>query len=66
VGAQISVWAPEAIAGQPRPWAGVGASKDESNQRLTSPLNGAMGMDSSVADRTVLNPSILGAARARY
>src|SRR6185437_3409210 len=32
VGAWISVWAPDAITGQPFSWAGVGASKVFSNQ----------------------------------
>ncbi len=40
VGAQISVLSPEAIAGQPLSWAGVGASNDASNQRLTGAENG--------------------------
>ena len=35
VGAQIRVCSPEAIAGQPAAWAGVGASNDSSNQRRT-------------------------------
>src|ERR671910_142182 len=35
VGAQIRVCSREAIAGQPCSWAGVGASKELSNQRLT-------------------------------
>jgi hypothetical protein len=33
VGAQISVFAPDAILGQPAACAGVGASNDASNQR---------------------------------
>src|ERR671918_2415184 len=59
VGAHISVLAPDAIAGQPRSWAGVGASNEASNQRLTSSLNRARGVDSAVVDATVLNPSML-------
>ncbi len=35
VGAQIRVCSPEAIAGQPCACAGVGASKEASNQRRT-------------------------------
>jgi len=35
VGARISVWAPEAIAGQPRSWAGVGSGNEVSNQART-------------------------------
>ena len=41
VGAWMSVCLPDAIAGQPRSWAGVGASKVCSNQRRTVGLNGA-------------------------
>ena len=52
VGAQISVLAPLAIACQPAAWAGVGPSKDASNQRLTGALKGASGSDAgSVSDR---------------
>ena len=36
VGAQISVWAPSAIAGQPCDWAGVGSGNDDENQALTA------------------------------
>ena len=36
VGAQISVLAPPAIAFQPPAWAGVGPSKEASNQRRTA------------------------------
>ena len=48
VGAQISVWAPLEIAFQPPAWAGVGPSKDPSNQRRTGALKGASGSDSAV------------------
>src|SRR4029453_14507069 len=63
VGPPISGLAPDAIAGQPRSWAGVGASNDASNQRPTSPLDGARGVDSAVVDATVLNPSMLRIGR---
>ena len=43
VGAQISVLEPREIASQPPAWAGVGPSKEDSNQRLTGALNGASG-----------------------
>lgn len=41
VGAQISVLAPLAIAGQPPAWAGVAASNDASNHLRTGVENGA-------------------------
>ena len=40
VGAQISVIAPDANYGQPFAWAGVGASNEASNQRLTGAEKG--------------------------
>ena len=46
VGAQISVFAPEAIAGQPSVWAGVGASNEASNQRRTGARERRRGGDS--------------------
>ena len=45
VGAQISALAPPEIASQPPACAGVGRSKEASNQRLTGALNGASGSD---------------------
>ena len=48
VGAQISALAPLEIASQPPAWAGVGPSKEASNQRLTGALNGASGSDSAL------------------
>src|SRR5204863_724399 len=65
VGAEISVLAPEEIAGQPRAWAGVGASNEDSNQRLTGSENGARG-DSAVVFGRVANPPILRTVRTRY
>ena len=59
VGAQISALAPPAIASQPPAWAGVGPSKEDSNQRLTGALNGASGSDFALAFGRVLNPPIL-------
>jgi hypothetical protein len=59
VGAQISVWAPLEIALQPPSWAGVGPSKEASNQRRTGALKGARGLDSVVFVGPVLNPPIL-------
>jgi hypothetical protein len=54
VGAQIRVFAPEAIAGQPRAWAGVGASKESSNHFLTGSEKGSRG-DFAVADGLMAN-----------
>ena len=54
VGAQISVCAPEAIAGQPAAWAGVGASNDASNHLRTGSEKGSRG-DSWVADVLIAN-----------
>ena len=62
VGAQISVLAPLEIASQPPAWAGVGPSKEASNQRLTGALNGASGSDSAVVFASVANPPILRGA----
>ena len=45
VGAQISVLAPLEIASQPPACAGVGPSKEASNQRRTGALKGASGSD---------------------
>ena len=59
VGAQISALAPPEIASQPPTWAGVGPSKEASNQRLTGALNGASGSDSGVGFGSVVNPPIL-------
>src|SRR6266542_2941887 len=58
VGAQISVFAPPVMSGQPIAWAGVGASKEASNQRLTGVENGVRA-DSAVAFASVANPPIL-------
>ncbi len=55
VGAEISVFAPEVINGQPCAWAGVGASKEASNQRLTGSENGVRG-DSALCLERVANP----------
>lgn len=59
VGAQISVLAPPAIALQPPAWAGVGPSKEDSNQRRTGALKGASGSDPALAFASVANPLIL-------
>jgi len=56
VGAQINVWPPEAIAGHPAAWAGVGASNDAWNHFLTGSEKGSRG-DFWVAD--VLMPNLL-------
>jgi hypothetical protein len=58
VGAQISVLAPAAIFGQPSACAGVGASKDASNQRLTGFEKGSR-RDSVVGCERVANPPML-------
>ena len=59
VGAQISVWAPPEIAFQPPACAGVGPSKEASNQRRTGALNGASGSDSAVCFRLGGQPTDL-------
>jgi hypothetical protein len=51
--------APLEIASQPPTWAGVGPSKEASNQRLTGALNGANGSDFVVGFAFELNPLIL-------
>ena len=61
VGAQISALAPPAIASQPPACAGVGPSKESSNQRLTGALNGASGSGFAVGFASALNPPILRA-----
>ncbi len=61
VGAQISVSEPAEIAPQPPAWAGVGPSKEASNQRLTGALNGARGSELSLVFRSVPNLPILRA-----
>jgi hypothetical protein len=43
VGAQISVCAPPAIAGQPSAWAAVGASNEALNQSRVAALKAASG-----------------------
>src|SRR5687767_15817169 len=63
VGAQISAFLPEAIAGQPPAWAGVGASNEASNHALTGVENGASAC-SAVAFSSVANPSILRIGRS--
>ena len=65
VGAQISALAPPEIASQPPAWAGVGPSKEASNQRRTGALNGASGSDSALVFGSVANPPILRRPRAR-
>ena len=52
VGAQISALAPPEIASQPPACAGVGPSKEASNQRLTGALKGASGSDFRPRGRT--------------
>ena len=59
VGAQIKVLAPLEIASHPPAWAGVGPSKDASNQRLTGALNGARGSDPALVFGSAANPPIL-------
>ena len=59
VGAQISALSPSEIASQPPTWAGVGPSKEASNQRLVAAENGASGSDAVVLFDLVANPSIL-------
>src|SRR6266511_2601379 len=58
VGAQISVFAPAVINGQPIACAGVGASNEASNQRLTGAEHGVRA-DAAVAFAWVANPPIL-------
>jgi SAM-dependent methyltransferase len=55
--------APEEIAPQPPTCAGVGPSKEASNQRRTGALNGSSGSVSALAFRSALNPPILRPAR---
>jgi len=43
VGAQISVWLPRAMAGQPRAWADVGSANDALNQSRVAGVNAASG-----------------------
>src|SRR4051812_36725444 len=59
VGAQIRALAPPEIASQPPVWAGVGPSKEASNQRRTGAENGASGSDLGVRFFAVVNPPIL-------
>src|ERR1700742_3460780 len=59
VGAQISALAPLEIASQPPVWAGVGPSKEASNQRRTGAENGANGSDFVLRFFAVVNPPIL-------
>ena len=59
VGAQIRALAPEAIAGQPCAWAGVGASNDAWNQRRVRSLNAARGSVFALPEATALNLPIL-------
>jgi hypothetical protein len=54
VGAQMRVCEPEAIAGQPAAWAGVGASNDAWNHFLTGSEKGSRG-DFWVADVLMAN-----------
>ena len=71
VGAQISVLAPVAIAGQPAACAGVGPSKERSNQARVRSLNAARGSVAwvvsvggsqpvDISDRRLLGPSAGG------
>ena len=59
VGAQISALSPPEIASQPPACAGVGPSKEASNQRRTGALNGASGSDFVLDFALAVNPSIL-------
>src|SRR5664279_3223756 len=59
VGAQINALAPPEIASQPPAWAGVGPSKEASNQRRTAGLNGASGSDFVPRFGLAVNPPIL-------
>jgi hypothetical protein len=63
VGAQISALAPPEIASQPPACAGVGPSKEASNQRLTGALKGASGLDPVLVLVSVVNPPILRSRR---
>jgi len=65
VGAQISVLAPLEIAFQPLACAGVGPSKEDSNQRLTGALKGSSGSGFALALRSAANPPILRSAPQR-
>ncbi len=65
VGAQISALAPLEIASQPPACAGVGPSKEASNQRRTGALKGASGSDPAVVFPSVANPPILRLAMRR-
>ena len=56
VGAQISALSPPAIASQPPTWAGVGPSKEASNQRRVAGENGASGSDFVVLFRSGRQP----------
>lgn len=64
VGAQMRALSPPEIAFQPFAWAGVGASKEASNQALTLGLKGASGSESTVLFASVANPPILRLAQA--
>lgn len=59
VGAQISALAPLEIAFQPPAWAGVGPSKEASNQRRTGALKGVSGSESRLLFASVAKPPIL-------
>src|ERR1700761_5986589 len=59
VGAQIRALSPPEMASQPPAWAGVGPSKEASNQRRTGAENGARGSGSVRCFDLVANPSIL-------
>ena len=59
VGAQIRALAPPEIASQPPVCAGVGPSKEASNQRLTGGLKGVSGSDFVLVFVLVANPWIL-------
>ena len=63
VGAQISVFAPVAIVGQPFTCAGVGASNERSNQERVRALNPASGSVSSVVFVAVANRPTLAIGR---
>ena len=62
VGAQISVLAPLAICGQPAAWAGVGASKDASNQALVRSLKPSRGVDVAVESAVIRTDRVYGPA----
>ena len=66
VGAQIRVFSPATIFGQPIAWAGVGAANDASNQRLTGSLKGLSGGDSAVSEAMELKRSILRIDRTHH